>query len=555
MGAAFQDYQVRFRHLTRLARQDFEAGDWRSAQGVSVRRLELYRDAVGAAVSSLTRLLGPGLRDKAVWRVLKAAYAGILGMRHDPELAETFFNSVTRRIFATVGVDPEVEFVALGPPGPSADGAVLVLQSFDRRGSIHELLRELLLRHRFLAEYEDVDRDVALAAAAIEGRLPGALLGLDLVASVFFRNKGAYLVGRLRTTGGPAPFLLALTNPAGRIVVDAVLTTEEEASIVFSFTRSYFMVETERPAELVSFLSELMPRKPVAELYNAIGYNKHGKTELYRDLLRHLASSADRFEIAPGIRGMVMLVFTLPSYDVVFKVIRDSFDYPKTTTRAEVMGKYALVFQSDRAGRLIDAQEFEHLRFDRGRFSTALLQELASKAAGSVTLEGESVVFRHVYTERRVTPLDLFLRQAGEEAARRAVLDYGQALRDLAATNIFPGDLLLKNFGVTRHGRVVFYDYDELCRLTDCRFREMPRAVDPEEEMAGEAWFYVGEHDIFPEELLGFLGLQGPLRQAFLEAHGELLTAGFWEAVQRQHLEGEVPDIFPYAPDRRLRRV
>jgi isocitrate dehydrogenase kinase/phosphatase len=268
----------------------------------------------------------------------------------------------------------------------------------------------------------------------------------------------------------------------------------------------------------------------------------------------HLAASEDRFELAPGSRGMVRLVFTLPSYDVVFKVIRDSFDYPKTASRSEVMAKYDLVFQHDRAGRLVDAQEFEHLNFEKRRFSAALIEELRSKAAGSVQVEGQSVVFRHLYTERRVTPLDLYLREAPAGEARRAVLDYGQALRDLAATNIFPGDLLLKNFGVTRHGRVVFYDYDELARLTDCRFREMPRPSRPEEETAGEAWFYVGEHDIFPEELVSFLGLAPPLREAFEEAHGELLGVGFWERLQAQHRAGEVPDLFPYPAESRLRR-
>jgi isocitrate dehydrogenase kinase/phosphatase len=553
VAAAFQDYQAQFRHLTRLARRYFEARNWRGGQEVSVRRLDIYRAAVAGAVASLRRLLGEGAQDRSLWREMKATYAGIIGMRHDPELAETFFNSVTRRSFTIVGVDPEVEFVRFVAAAAPGDAGSTILERFERSGTVGDLLRNVLSRHPFSVGYEDLERDVRLAAAAVETQAPGRVEGIDLVESVFFRNKGAYLVGRLRTAAGPAPLLVALTNPEGRVVVDAVLTTENDASVVFSYTRSYFMVETERPGELVGFLSRLMPRKPVSELYSAIGHNKHGKTELFRDLLGHLSGSDDRFEIAPGARGMVMLVFTLPSFDVVFKIIRDSFDEPKTTTRAEVMGKYQLVFQHDRAGRLVDAQEFEHLRFDRAQFSPGLVEELVSKVAGSVAVEGESVVLHHLYTERRVTPLDLYLRQAGEDAAMKAVLDYGQALRDLAATNIFPGDLLLKNFGVTRHGRVVFYDYDEICRVTDCRFRDMPQASGPEEEAAGEAWFYVGEHDIFPEELLGFLGLPRRLREAFLEAHGELLTVGFWEDLQRRHLAGDVPDLFPYPPERRLR--
>jgi isocitrate dehydrogenase kinase/phosphatase len=262
--------------------------------------------------------------------------------------------------------------------------------------------------------------------------------------------------------------------------------------------------------------------------------------------------TADRFEPAWGEKGMVMAVFTLPSFNVVFKIIKDRFPYPKTTTRQEVRAKYQLVFKHDRAGRLIDAQEFEHLEFDRARFDEGLLAELLADAAGSVSVQGDRVVIRHLYTERRVTPLNLYVRQAPQAAAREAVLDYGRAIKDLAATNIFPGDLLLKNFGVTRHGRVIFYDYDELCALTDCRFRDLPQAASHDEELSAEPWYYVDDDDIFPEEFLQFLGFPPPLRALFLEAHGDLLTADFWRGMQARLRAGEIVDIFPYKPARRL---
>ena len=335
-------------------------------------------------------------------------------------------------------------------------------------------------------------------------------------------------------------------------MVDAALTTEDEVSIVFSFTHSYFHVDADRPHDVIQFLKSIMPLKRVAELYIALGYNKHGKTELYRDLLRHLERSTDKFKIAPGDRGMVMVVFTLPSYDVVFKVIRDKIPFPKTTTRADVLKKYQLVFDHDRAGRLADAQEFEHLAFDRNRFSDALLAELMDTASDSVAVRDSQVLIRHLYTQRRMTPLNLYLRDATEATALDAAREYGQAIKDLAATNIFPGDLLLKNFGVTRHGRVAFYDYDELCLLTDCNFRDMPRARDLEEELAAEPWFYVGDEDLFPEEFLTFMGLQGTVREVFLEAHRDLLSPDFWRRMQERHAAGEVLDIFPYRQGRRL---
>jgi isocitrate dehydrogenase kinase/phosphatase len=431
-----------------------------------------------------------------------------------------------------------------------------VTELYERRGDLGRLVWEVLERHRFAVPYEDPIGDGAAAAAALAGRLHGnEVLGLELARPVFYRNKGAYLVGRaLLRAGGPVPVVLALLNPAGRVRVDAVLVGEDEISLVFSFTRSYFFVEAARPRTLVGFLRALMPWKPVAELYAAIGFERHGKTEFYRALLRHVAASDDRFEIAPGARGMVMVAFTLASYDVVFKVIRDRFDEPKRAERRDVIAKYQLVFRHDRAGRLVDAQEIEHLALPRARFAPELLAELAAKAGGTVAIDAQRVVLRHVYSERRVRPLDLYLRQAGPAAARAAILDYGSALRDLAATDIFPGDLLLRNFGVTRLGRVVFYDYDELTRLSELRFRELPRPASLDEETAGEPWFYVDERDVFPEEILGFLGLSPALREAFLDAHADLLQVRFWTAMQERHRAGEVLDLFPYRPERRLPR-
>jgi isocitrate dehydrogenase kinase/phosphatase len=294
----------------------------------------------------------------------------------------------------------------------------------------------------------------------------------------------------------------------------------------------------------------MMPRKPVSELFTVLGRAKQGKTERYRELMRHLEHTHDQFVHAPGERGLVMVCFTLPSFDVVFKVIRDRFPYPKSVLREEVKAKYQLVFKHDRAGRLVDAQEFKRLRFPRALFAPALLQELLSETATTVHEEGSDLIFDHMYVERRMTPLNLFLRTASAGAAERAVVDYGQCIRDLAYTNIFAGDLLLKNFGVTRHGRVIFYDYDELCQVTDCRFRDIPQATNLEDEMRGEAWFYVADNDVFPETFINFLAFDDSQRAAFMRVHGEILTAGFWRHVQQRLTEGDVLEVLPYHPHR-----
>ncbi len=551
---AFDDWIDDFRSVTLRASDRFEQREWRKGQEDSVERLALFQRHVEAAVMNTRDLLADRACDRSLWREMKTAYGLVLDSRPTLQLADTFFSSVSRRIFATIGVDPDVEFVEPLESAPHTNPQH-VTRLFPCHGSIDDLLRHILEAYAFSVPYEDLDRDITLATSAIASvASPHDIQAIELAGPVFFRNKGAYLVGRILCSAGQGPLVIPLLHADGSrgITVDAILATEDEVSVVFSFTRSYFFVETDRPRDLVAFLHSIMPRKPIAELYIGIGRNKHAKREQYRHLQQHLKTSNDQFEIARGARGMVMIVFTLPSRDVIYKVFRDRFEYPKMTTRAQVMQKYELVFQHDRAGRLIDAQEFEYLEFDTQRFSHDLLHELTTCAAESVTIQGSHVVIKHLYTERRVAPLDLYLNEADEASARAAVLDYGAAVRDLAVTNIFPGDLLLKNFGVTRHGRVVFYDYDEICPVTECRFRRLPPPRSEEEEMSGEAWFYVDDRDVFPEEFLLFLEVRGSLRDLFVSAHGYLLDVDFWNSTQKQLTAGRIIDIFPYQQSKRL---
>jgi isocitrate dehydrogenase kinase/phosphatase len=346
--------------------------------------------------------------------------------------------------------------------------------------------------------------------------------------------------------------VVVVLNPPEGPAVDAVLLTENQVSILFSFTRAYFHVDVERPHDLVDFLRSLMPRKRLAELYTSLGYHKHGKTVLYRELIHHLARSGEVFERARGAEGLVMTVFTMPGFDVVFKVINDTFPSPKMTTPERVRGRYRLVFRHDRVGRLVDAQEFELLEFGRDRFSPELLAKLEEDCTAAVSVEEDRVVVRHAYVERRVIPLDIYVREADSAAAGAAMLDYGTCIEELAAAGIFPGYLLLKNFGVTRHGRVVFYDYDELARLEDCRFRALPQPRSPEEEMAAEPWFAVGPDDVFPEEFRRFVGIEGAPRASFEAAHGQIFDPAWWRSMQDRVRAGELIPVFPYEPGARL---
>jgi isocitrate dehydrogenase kinase/phosphatase len=328
---------------------------------------------------------------------------------------------------------------------------------------------------------------------------------IEMIRHIFYRGQGAYLIGRIVAGDRIIPLAMALLHPSAGVVVDALLLDTDGLSIVFSYTRSAFHVQVEKPGELVGFLRSIMPSKPQAELYSAIGYFKHGKTVLYRDVCRHTAQCTDdRFRLSPGKRGMVMVVFDMAGHDMVVKLIRDRFDTPKKTTRSKVMDQYAFVFNHYRVGRLIEAHTFEHLSFDRCWFSDELLDHLTTEAGQTVHIADGRVIIDHAYLERRVTPLDIYLKKEVGEKADNAVVDFGNAIKDLAFANIFPGDMLLKNFGVTRHGRVVFYDYDEIVPLSECHFREIPQARTYLEEMSDEPWYTVGEDDVFPRNFHGF---------------------------------------------------
>ena len=555
----YRRYRLKFREITRRGCRRFLERDWGDPKRDVVARIDLYSSAISLLMRVVKRRLGERIEDPSLWAETKRLYGERIAPLPDANIARTFFNSVTRKVFHTVGVDPLVEFIAPGPiPSPALTGSS-VLRSITRRDeSVDALIDRVLDRTPLNGLFHDRQATVRQIADEVENATRSAwgdrpIDRIDFVDGLFCRGFGAYVVARMRAGDSVLPLAMSFLAPDRGVVIDAVLADEDAVSIAFSFTRSYFLFDTETPREVVEFLRSIMPRKPVAELYTALGYNKHGKTVLYGELFRHLESAPDRFVPAPGEPGMVMIVFTIPSYDVVFKVIRDRFAYPKTTTRRDVEDRYRFVFRRDRAGRLADAQQFEHLRFDQRLFSDELLEELTRDASETVRFEDGFVVLDHLYTERRMIPLNLFLREADPASARLAVLDYGQAIKDLAASNIFTGDLLLKNFGVTRHGRVIFYDYDELALLTDCRFRNLPEPDDDDDEMRSEAWFYVGPDDIFPEEFPRFLGLSDELMAVLENAHGKLFDPAYWRAMQAAHREEVHTSIlaYPYAKRRR----
>jgi len=557
--AGFEGYQREFLAITARARTRFETRDWAAGQADAHERLDLYASRIDTVVEEVRACLGREADRPAVWTAMRAEHSRLVVDHPAMEIAETFFNSVTRRIFRTIGTNPAIEYLDFRFERLSGAPAAVPGRTYVAAPDLEAAARALLAGCGFSAPWADLDADAErtarrIAEAWTAGEAPHAIEALETLEPVFYRRKGAYLVGRVRGGNRVMPAVIALVHSERGIVVDAVLLSEDEASIVFSFTRSYFQAAVQHPAETIAFLRSLMPVKPVGELYNALGYHKHGKTEFWRHVQRHLSRTDEKIVRAPGAQGMVMEVFTLPSLDVVFKVIKDSFPPPKQVSADEVKRRYQLVFAHDRAGRLVDAQLFEGISFPRARFSRAFLAELLESASRSVRVEGDEVVVRHCYAERRVKPLDVFLRDAEPDEALHAALDYGQTIRDLAVTGVFAGDLLLKNFGVTRHGRVVFYDYDELRLLEECRFRDVPPSRTDEDELMDEPWFAVGPDDVFPAELARFIPFAGGIRDAYLAAHACIYDPAWWRALVERRAAGDLADIYPYGEERRLRR-
>jgi isocitrate dehydrogenase kinase/phosphatase len=560
--AGFNRHYRLFRETSAQAKQRFEAADWHGQQRAQRERIEFYDLRVLEAAERLQTEFQADSLPAASWHQIKLHYIGLLTNHHQPELAETFFNSVTTKILDrsyfhndVIFVRPAVSTEYIENDEPAA--APTYRAYYPTEASLPSDIRRIIHNFQLQRPFEDLERDTDEVLNAVVRLLGNSRLRanfqIQVLASLFFRNKGAYVVGKVVNGYTETPFALPiLHNERGQLVIDAALFGEEDLLVLFSFARAYFMVDMEIPAAYVQFLRSMMPRKPRSEIYSALGLQKHGKNLFYRDFLHHLRHSSDQFRIAPGIKGMVMLVFDLPSFPFVFKCIKDFYPPQKDTSRELIQSKYLLVKQHDRVGRMADTLEFSTVGFPRARFGDELIAELRHFCPSLIEEDGDTLVIRHVYIERRMIPLNIFLQDASPGQLEKAVIEYGNAIKDLVAANIFPGDMLWKNFGVMRQGKVVFYDYDEIEYVTDCNFRRVPTPRNEEEEMSGEIWYSVGPKDVFPETFAPFLLGNPAVRQVFMKHHADLLDASFWQQHKQRIAEGHVHDVFPYDPQRRF---
>jgi len=554
----FEDYNASFSDLSRRGKRRFEANDRHGMRRDVNARIELYDQDIKELIGRLDEQLGSRLFSRSIWKSIRKLYGTQIASRLDQELFKTWFNTISRRLFKTRGVDPAIEFIA-----PELEPSARITHPVSRHvyaisGRPAAIFERILSDHAFSIEYADLKDDAQRLAAHMERELAARgerqLSSIELLETVFYREGRAYLVGRAFARSTFMPCIIALKQQGGAVRVDAMLCRRVQVSILFGFTFSYFLADLPTVGDAVVFLRTLLPDKPLDELYTVLGRAKQGKTERYRAFYRHIEQvEHEQLDLADGTPGMVMMVFTLPSYPLVFKLLRDQFDPAKKVRRHEVFDRYKLVYRHDRVGRLLDTQEFKDLRFRRSRFTPELQQQLLEDCSRVVSDEDDSIVIRHCWVERRVRPLNLYLQEVEGEQADHAVLDMGQALKDLARSNIFAGDLLPKNFGVTRSGRVVFYDYDEVMLVTDCRFRRIPEARDFTDIYSSEPWYSIEDRDVFPEEFKRFMGLRKPHMDLMLKHHSELFDADWWSGVQERIASGQALDVAPYNDQARLR--
>ncbi|MBT3672926.1 MAG: bifunctional isocitrate dehydrogenase kinase/phosphatase [Porticoccaceae bacterium] len=556
----FRSYFADYLNSTLSAKARYEKADWHGVRQANVERLELYKYKITQTVQYLEMVTNKDIANLSLWGEAKTAYTQLVFNFPNFEIAETFFNSVFSDIHDHDKINDDIIYVLSSQllEAPEAEYSIFVRYEGE---DFRETFQRIIEESEFSLPKEDLTLDLDCIMGVfgqevipnIQG--PHSAVKFDLLESTFYRGKAAYMVGRVVDGDNTFPMVLViLNNEEGSLYVDTALFTADELSVVFSFTHNHFMVDAPLPYQYAHFLKSLMPNKLDYEIYNAMGFPKHAKTEFYRQLVGHLNTSEDQFIIAPGIKGMVMTVFTLPSYNIVFKIIKDKFAPPKEVTHQIVREKYRLVSRSDRIGRMADTQEFDDLIFPLNRFSDALVEELQAVAGSQIEIRGDKLLIRHLYTERYMTPLNIYLETANKEEMQSAMEEYGNCIKQLAAANIFPGDMPLKNFGVTRHGRVVFYDYDEIATLTKCNFRKIPEPRTEQEEMQSGTWYTVGPDDIFPEEFRLFFSGNMKARKIFDEMHSDLYDMSFWQNLQTQIRDGYVVDVFPYRRAKRFNR-
>jgi|AntRauMFilla1563_2_1112583.scaffolds.fasta_scaffold00112_6 isocitrate dehydrogenase kinase/phosphatase len=556
--SGFKTYMGFFNTYTRLAPIHFRERDWLGTKSNQLQRLRLYKDVLIPLAEECRDILQEHATEPSSWALIKNRYSTLIKETYNIELAETFFNSVVRKILPKTLINEEFMFVMEGFNSCEIPENSDLLRTYPSSWDVEQIIRKILDDYDFGAPFMDKEQDISHLVKSVKDVILSRYrvssdTKTQLMKPVFYRNKAAYLIGRTYLGHKWMPFIIPMMHGPKGVFVDTLIFDPHMMSNIFSFTRSYFMVEVTKPSQIVAFLSSVIPHKKSHELYNSLGFNKHGKTLLHRDFLLHLAQSKDKFEIAPGIKGMVMTVFTLPSLNLVFKLIKDHFEPPKSMTRQEVQAKYKFVSLHDRVGRMADTHEFEYFCIPLDRISPELLREFRNTVNSLIEIRDDKLIIKHLYTQRKLIPLNIYMENCTTEEGINVAKDYGRSVLQMAQANIFPGDMMTKNFGLTRQNRVIFYDYDEIEILTDMNFRQKPKAETYEQIYAPEPWYSIAKNDVFPADFKRWMIGRADVKAEFLQYHERLFDSNHWSTIQSKIAAGELLHAFPYPEEIRFR--
>jgi isocitrate dehydrogenase kinase/phosphatase len=439
-----------------------------------------------------------------------------------------------------------------------------VVKSFEVDGSLgEEVIGEILRIPNFIRSYAFLEDDTQRIAQRVADNISRSqhkaqkLIRVEMINTGFYRNRGAYLVGRLIFDNDRfVPLVIALLNDETGIYVDAVLTSETYAHNIFSSTLANFHVTSTYYHEVCALLKSIMPRRPLGLHYSTIGYNHLGKVAVMSELESELVDSEAGLVTAVGSTGTVAMGFASSNSAYNLKVIRDKpttqYKWGEFGGLESVIRKYTRVHEINRTGSMLDSIIYYRVRLDRKWFSAGLLEDLLTSASGTVSLFGDDVIFKYLIVQIKLTPLPIYLENATEKQAETAITNLGYCIKNNAAADIFNKDLDARNYGIGAYSKVYLFDYDAIEKLTEVKIRTNLDREAGEEDVPD--WFFEDGIVFLPEELVSGLCIpQRWLCDFFTRRHARLLTTDYWSEIQNDLLEGTIPSVSVYPDNERIR--
>ena len=553
----FDEYYRDFCAIPEMAKSAFESRDFPQSIENSRQRLTLYSERMYAFAKTLMSEYPKAVNAGALWDQLELFFREATAGRYEADLALAFLHSVRRVVFFDEWYPVDYQ-VGIKSATTDDGGAILTI---DTAEISETLISNMLSITEFSIPYRDKESDVARAAARVnadfaERALTNQIETVDVVQGGFYRNRGVYVVGRVRLTGGEViPLILALEIDERGIYIDAVLSDEAQAHNLFSTTRANFIVTNDHYHELAQFLHGIMPKRPLGLHYSSIGFNHFGKVAVMEELAAELESPEAIFDTAIGFPGTVAIGFQAPGSVYNLKVIRDhpteNYKWGDFEGVPSVLEKYRRVHDINRTGSMLDNAIYYNVTLPKKHFADTLLSEMLDAAGAAVSLRGEDVFFHHLIVQRKMIPLPVFLEQASPEECAEAVISLGYCIKNNMAGNIFNRDLDGRNYGVGSHIRVYLFDYDALETFTEVKIRSNQDRYDGEEDIP--SWYFEDGVIFLPEEIEWGLRISDPeLRKLFRDVHGDLTSVPYWERIQEELREGKVPRIQVYPQSCRI---